>query len=135
MFKRRDFILGSSAFAGLALLTPFASFRTIAKVTTPTATQLDKFHQLQKQQKWLALYDQEGTYLSDIRLLSVEQLRLDAQTDQFTLHWRSRDELQINAGTYVVDDFSSSPQSLYLAPASSTEQGVLFDAPFSLLRE
>ena len=132
MLDRRKFFLSSASLIGLAVINPLFSTSLFASETSPVLTK-DKFSALMK--KWIALYDSQGGYITEVKLVKLFEEKSNADLEQFALRWRVRDGSILNPGTYFVDDFSNTQTPIYLEPSySKRNNGKYYRASFSLLR-
>ncbi|WP_286265883.1 hypothetical protein [Thalassotalea atypica] len=133
MLQRRQFILGTATLFGATLLVPSISLKVLAETGSEISSGEDKFSHLMK--KWIALYDSNGGYLAEIKLVKVFEESSDDAVEQFSLRWETREESSLEAGIYVLEDFSSTPMLIYLEPSYSKKRnGRFFRASFSLLK-
>lgn len=134
MNKRRKFITNSLSVMGLAALGPSISFSALAKKVRPPSAK-DRFRPLRKSRQWLALYDQQGSYISDVTLKKIYQDCSNADVEQFSLRWLiKKRHLLLEPGTYLFDDFETEPFSLYLEPSEGRQPGRFYRAVYSVLR-
>lgn|GEM_PF-4298678 len=134
MLDRRKFFLASASVVGLAVINPLFSINALAKSQISPALKKDKFSALMK--KWIALYDTNGAYVTDVKLIKLFEGNSNAQLEQFALRWKIRKGSTLQAGTYVIDDFSNTQTPIYLEPSfSKHNNGKYYRASFSLLRQ
>jgi len=133
MLHRRKFFLASASLVGLAVINPFFSISALANDDTTSLLTKNKFFALMK--KWIALYDANGGYITEVKLITLFEGSSDAQLEQFSLRWEIRDGFVLNPGTYVLEDFSNTQTPIYLDPSfSKRHNGKYYRASFSLLR-
>ena len=133
MLGRRKFFLSSASLIGLAVINPIFSTSVFASNINPESTR-DKFSALLN--TWIALYDFQGEYITDVRLVKLSEEKSNTDLEQFALRWKIRDDSVLNPGTYVVEDFSNNQTLIYLEPSfSKRNNGKYYRASFSLLRQ
>jgi hypothetical protein len=133
MLDRRQFFLSGASLVGVAVIAPFYSFTSLAQTDPNSVLTKDKYSALMK--KWISLYDNNGGYITEIKLVKIFEQNSNAQLEQFSLRWKIRNDSLLAPGTYVLEDFSNTPTAIYLEPSfSKRNNGKYYRASFSLLR-
>lgn len=133
MLHRRQFMLGTTTLIGAILLTPSISFKAFAVTGDEITYSQDKFAHLMK--RWIALYDGNGGFIAEIKLVRVFEESTSDEVEQFSLRWKTREEMSLRSGTYILEDFANTPLPIYLEPSFSIRNnGLYYRASFSLLR-
>ncbi len=133
MLDRRKFVLALASLGSVAVINPFFSVTASANDATNSVLTKDKFSALME--KWIALYDVNGGYITEVKLIKLFDENSNTQLEQFSLRWKVRDGSLLEPGTYVLEDFSNTPTPVYLEPSfSKKNNGKYYRASFSLLR-
>ena len=130
MTLRRDFLIGTGSMLGIAAVSP----TLIAVSHASTLSDSDSLHPF-KRWVWTALYDLDGSYITDVRLLHEVDKNHSNDVMQFSLIWRTRAGINLKPGTYVVDDFETEPRAIHLEPSDYGDRPYRYRASFSLLRQ
>lgn len=133
MLRRRKFLLGTVSLIGAAAAFSLAPLRVLAQTETANSIR-ETFTLLHK--KWVALYDSDGHYITDIKLVRSDDDGSNTSLEQFSFRWKIRGNTPLEAGMYVLDDFSTEPRSIFLQPSySKRRNGKFYRSSFSMLRQ
>lgn len=131
MLKRRHFLLGSSAVIGSGLILssiPAAALVKKQKYGAKSALSVYKA----KLNKTLSVYTSDGQYVADIKLTRVNATSTPASNTQFSLSWEVQNSEGIKEGLYVLDDFTDTPEVMYLQTPDTNGLAKTLSAHFNL---
>jgi hypothetical protein len=133
MLHRRKFILGTATLVGATLLSSSISFKAFAVTNDGITSGQDKYAHLMK--RWIALYDVNGGFVTEIKLVRMDEESTSEDIEQFSLRWKIREEMSLSSGMYMLEDFANTPHPIYLEPSfSKRRNGIFYRASFSLLK-